>query len=355
MARVNIQNVHKSFGETKVLKDISVAIEDGEFLVLVGPSGCGKSTLLRMIAGLEDIPEGKISIGDKIVNNLPPKERDISMVFQNYALYPHLSVAQNMGFSMMLAHAPKPEQDRRVSEAAHILGLTELLERKPKQLSGGQRQRVAMGRAIVRNPKVFLFDEPLSNLDAALRVQMRQELAALHHRLQATMIYVTHDQVEAMTLADKVVILNAGQVEQVGTPMDVYYNPESRFVAEFIGTPKMNFFPMDETVTNYLNNNEKVDRNLENAAWIGARPESIMLDKKGMFGTVNLIERLGAETLVYLTYGNDCQIAIRASSLAPVTLGETIEFGLDLEQVHSFDEKGARLSPAITGDLIKSL
>jgi multiple sugar transport system ATP-binding protein len=202
---------------------------------------------------------------------------------------------------------------------------------------------------------VFLFDEPLSNLDAALRVQMRQELAALHHRLQATMIYVTHDQVEAMTLADKVVILNAGQVEQVGTPMDVYYNPESRFVAEFIGTPKMNFFPMDETVTNYLNNNEKVDRNLENAAWIGARPESIMLDKKGMFGTVNLIERLGAETLVYLTYGNDCQIAIRASSLAPVTLGETIEFGLDLEQVHSFDEKGARLSPAITGDLIKSL
>ena len=243
MARVNIQNVHKSFGETEVLKDISVAIEDGEFLVLVGPSGCGKSTLLRMIAGLEDIGEGKISIGDKIVNNLPPKERDISMVFQNYALYPHLTVAQNMGFSMMLAHAPKWEQDLRVSEAASILGLTELLERKPKQLSGGQRQRVAMGRAIVRNPKVFLFDEPLSNLDAKLRVAMRAEIKTMHQRIKTTSVYVTHDQVEAMTMADRIVVMHAGRIEQVGKPLELYDDPKNVFVAGFIGTPSMNLLP----------------------------------------------------------------------------------------------------------------
>ena len=219
MAKVNIQNVYKSFGETEVLKDISVAIDDGEFLVLVGPSGCGKSTLLRMIAGLEDISDGQISIGDKIVNNLPPKERDISMVFQNYALYPHLTVAQNMGFSMMLANAPKQEQDLRVGEAAIILGLTELLERKPKQLSGGQRQRVAMGRAIVRNPKVFLFDEPLSNLDAKLRVAMRAEIKTMHQKITTTSVYVTHDQVEAMTMADRIVVMNEGRIEQVGKPL----------------------------------------------------------------------------------------------------------------------------------------
>ena len=352
---VEIKNLDLNFGAVKVLKQLNLDIAEGEFLVLLGSSGCGKSTLLNCIAGLLEVSDGQIFIKGKNVTWEEPSDRGIGMVFQSYALYPHMNVAENMSFALRLAGASKEEIAQKVADTAAILQLEPLLDRKPKALSGGQRQRVAIGRAIVRHPSVFLFDEPLSNLDAALRVQMRQELAALHHRLQATMIYVTHDQVEAMTLADKVVILNAGQVEQVGTPMDVYYNPESRFVAEFIGTPKMNFFPMDETVTNYLNNNEKVDRNLENAAWIGARPESIMLDKKGMFGTVNLIERLGAETLVYLTYGNDCQIAIRASSLAPVTLGETIEFGLDLEQVHSFDEKGARLSPAITGDLIKSL
>jgi len=355
MSTLNISQLHKHFDDFHAIRGINLSIEEGEFVVFVGPSGCGKSTLLRLIAGLEDVSGGNISLGDRDITQVPAAQRDLAMVFQSYALYPHMNVAENMSFALRLAGASKEEIAQKVADTAAILQLEPLLDRKPKALSGGQRQRVAIGRAIVRHPSVFLFDEPLSNLDAALRVQMRQELAALHHRLQATMIYVTHDQVEAMTLADKVVILNAGQVEQVGTPMDVYYNPESRFVAEFIGTPKMNFFPMDETVTNYLNNNEKVDRNLENAAWIGARPESIMLDKKGMFGTVNLIERLGAETLVYLTYGNDCQIAIRASSLAPVTLGETIEFGLDLEQVHSFDEKGARLSPEITGDLIKSL
>ena len=355
MSTLNISALHKHFDDFHAIRGINLNIEEGEFVVFVGPSGCGKSTLLRLIAGLEDVSGGNISLGDRDITEVPAAQRDLAMVFQSYALYPHMNVAENMSFSLRLAGASKEEIAKKVADTAAILQLEKLLDRKPKALSGGQRQRVAIGRAIVRHPSVFLFDEPLSNLDAALRVQMRQELAALHQRLKATMIYVTHDQVEAMTLADKVVILNAGQVEQVGTPMEVYYNPESRFVAEFIGTPKMNFFPMDDLVTNYLNNNPKVDRNLEAAAWIGARPESIMLDKKGMFGTVTLIERLGAETLVYLNYCHQYQVAIRASSLAPVELGETIEFGLDLEQVHSFDDQGNRLSPAITGDLIKAL
>mgnify|MGYP005987411049 FL=1 len=355
MSTLNISQLHKHFDDFHAIRGIDLNIEEGEFVVFVGPSGCGKSTLLRLIAGLEDVSSGTISLGDRDITEVAAAQRDLAMVFQSYALYPHMNVAENMSFALRLAGVSKEEIEQKVADTAAILQLEPLLDRKPKALSGGQRQRVAIGRAIVRHPSVFLFDEPLSNLDAALRVQMRQELAALHHRLEATMIYVTHDQVEAMTLADKVVILNAGQVEQVGSPMEVYYNPESRFVAEFIGTPKMNFLPMDEELTNYLANNTSVNRNLEGADWIGARPESIMLEKKGMFGKVNLIERLGAETLVYLTYGDNHQIAIRADSLAPVELGETIEFGLDLEQVHSFDDKGARLSPAITGDLIKAL
>ncbi len=241
MASVGIRDVKKAFGATQVIHGVDIAIGDGEFVVLVGPSGCGKSTLLRMIAGLEHITSGEISIGGRVVNNLPPKERDIAMVFQNYALYPHMTVAANMGFSMRLRGAPKSEIDDRVNRAAEILGLKPLLERFPRQLSGGQRQRVAMGRAIVRDPQVFLFDEPLSNLDAKLRVQMRTEIKALHQRLKTTTIYVTHDQIEAMTMADKIVVMHDGLVEQIGAPLELYDRPANLFVAGFIGSPAMNF------------------------------------------------------------------------------------------------------------------
>src|SRR6186713_424209 len=241
MASVEIRDVQKYFGGTHVIRGVSVSIADGEFAVLVGPSGCGKSTLLRMIAGLEEIGQGEISIGGRVVNDVPPKERDIAMVFQNYALYPHMKVRDNMAFSLLLAKRPQAEVDARVAKAAGILGLNELLDRYPRQLSGGQRQRVAMGRAIVRNPQVFLFDEPLSNLDAKLRVVMRGEIKSLHQRLKTTTIYVTHDQVEAMTMADRIVVLNAGRVEQIGAPLDLYDRPANQFVAGFIGSPSMNF------------------------------------------------------------------------------------------------------------------
>src|SRR5476649_2725121 len=241
MASVAIRDVRKSFGATAVIHGVDVSIRDGEFVVLVGPSGCGKSTLLRMLAGLENITSGEISIGNRIVNNLPPKERDVAMVFQNYALYPHMTVAANMAFSMKLRGAPKDETENRVNRAAEILGLLQLLERYPRQLSGGQRQRVAMGRAIVRDPQVFLFDEPLSNLDAKLRVQMRTEIKELHQRLKTTTVYVTHDQIEAMTMADKIVVMHDGRVEQIGAPLELYDRPQNMFVAGFIGSPSMNF------------------------------------------------------------------------------------------------------------------
>ncbi|MFY7926279.1 MAG: ABC transporter ATP-binding protein, partial [Aquidulcibacter sp.] len=240
MASVEIKQVVKDFGPTKVLRGVDVKIEDGAFCVLVGPSGCGKSTLLRLIAGLEEISSGDILIGDRVVNNVPPKDRDIAMVFQNYALYPHMTVAQNMGFSLKLAGQSKAEIASRVKEAAQILGLDALLERYPRQLSGGQRQRVAMGRAIVRNPQVFLFDEPLSNLDAKLRVQMRAEIKELHLRLKTTAIYVTHDQIEAMTMADQIVVMHDGVIEQIGAPLELYDRPANPFVASFIGSPAMN-------------------------------------------------------------------------------------------------------------------
>ena len=237
MARVEIENIDKNYGAVKILKDISISVKDGEFLVLVGPSGCGKSTLLRMIAGLENISAGEIYIGDRVVNNLPPKERDVSMVFQNYALYPHLTVAENIGFSLILAGTPKAEKERLVHDAADVLGLSDLLERKPKNLSGGQRQRVAMGRAIIRRPKAFLFDEPLSNLDAKLRVAMRAEIKSLHERFKTTAIYVTHDQVEAMTMADRIVVMNEGRIEQIGHPLELYDKPVNAFVAgAFVAT-----------------------------------------------------------------------------------------------------------------------
>ena len=240
MATVEIRDVKKAFGSTQVLHGVSVDIEDGQFVVLVGPSGCGKSTLLRMLAGLENITGGEIAIGDRVVNKVPPKDRDIAMVFQNYALYPHMTVYQNMAFSMKLAGAPKEVMDQEVQKAARILGLEQLLHRYPRQLSGGQRQRVAMGRAIVRNPQVFLFDEPLSNLDAKLRVQMRAEIKELHQRLKVTTVYVTHDQIEAMTMADKIVVMNHGRIEQAGAPLELYDRPANLFVAGFIGSPAMN-------------------------------------------------------------------------------------------------------------------
>src|SRR6201986_4419890 len=239
MANVSIRNVRKIFGSTEVLHGVSVEIDDGEFVILVGPSGCGKSTLLRMIAGLKNVTGGEIAIGDRVVNNVAPKERDIAMVFQNYALYPHMTVRDNMAFSLSLAKVPKGTIDQQVQRAAQILGLSQYLNRYPRQLSGGQRQRVAMGRAIVRNPQVFLFDEPLSNLDAKLRTQMRTEIKLLHARVPSTVIYVTHDQVEAMTLADRIVIMRDGLIEQVGSPEDVFHRPASRFVAGFIGSPTM--------------------------------------------------------------------------------------------------------------------
>src|SRR5438874_10326685 len=241
MASVGIRDVRKAFGPSQVIHGVTIAIGDGEFVVLVGPSGCGKSTLLRMIAGLENITAGEIRIGERVVNNLPPKARDIAMVFQNYALYPHMTVAANMGFSLMLRGAPKKEIEQRVGGAADILGLGTLLGRYPRQLSGGQRQRVAMGRAIVRDPQVFLFDEPLSNLDAKLRVAMRTEIKELHQRLSTTTIYVTHDQIEAMTMADKIVVMRDGVVEQIGDPLSLYDHPDNLFVAGFIGSPAMNF------------------------------------------------------------------------------------------------------------------
>src|ERR671938_185776 len=243
MAAVDVRQVEKFFGTVQVLHGVSVDIPDGEFVVLVGPSGCGKSTLLRMIAGLEEISRGEIAIGDRVVNNVPPKDRDIAMVFQNYALYPHMTVKENMAFSLKLARAPNNVIDERVGKAAEILGLGQLLDRYPRQLSGGQRQRVAMGRAIVRDPQVFLFDEPLSNLDAKLRVAMRTEIKELHQRLGTTSVYVTHDQIEAMTMADRIVVMHDGHVEQIGTPLDLYDRPDNVFVAGFIGSPAMNLLP----------------------------------------------------------------------------------------------------------------
>jgi len=244
MATVEIREVRKAFGSTQILHGVSVDIEDGQFVVLVGPSGCGKSTLLRMLAGLENITGGEIAIGGRVVNKVPPKDRDIAMVFQNYALYPHMTVYENMAFSMKLAGAPKEVMDQEVQKAARILGLEQLLHRYPRQLSGGQRQRVAMGRAIVRNPQVFLFDEPLANLDAKLRVQMRAEIKELHQRLKVTTVYVTHDQIEAMTMADKIVVMNHGRIEQAGAPLELYDRPANLFVAGFIGSPAMNLLAL---------------------------------------------------------------------------------------------------------------
>ena len=351
MAPVTIRNVRKAFGTTEVLHGVDVDIEDGEFVILVGPSGCGKSTLLRMIAGLENVTRGDIAISGRVVNNVPPKERDIAMVFQNYALYPHMTVRDNMAFSLRLAKAPRAIMDREVERAARILGLFELLHRYPRQLSGGQRQRVAMGRAIVRNPQVFLFDEPLSNLDAKLRVQMRAEIKELHQRLKTTTIYVTHDQIEAMTMADKIVVMHAGHVEQIGAPLELYDRPSNLFVAGFIGSPAMNFlqgsagnggFSTDGDTVWPMPNSVNGDAGAP--VIYGIRPEHIHLDATGIPATIQVIEPTGSETQVIAKVGaSQIVCAFRERILAKP--GETIRIRPDPALAHVFDrETGKRLN-----------
>jgi len=345
MATVEFRNVRKAFGSTQVLHGVSVDIADSEFVVLVGPSGCGKSTLLRMLAGLENITSGEILISGRVVNTLPPKDRDVAMVFQNYALYPHMTVFHNMAFSMKLAKAPKDVMEREVQRAAKILGLEQLLHRYPRQLSGGQRQRVAMGRAIVRNPQVFLFDEPLSNLDAKLRVQMRSEIKALHQRLRVTTVYVTHDQIEAMTMADKIVVMNHGVVEQVGRPLELYDRPANLFVAGFIGSPAMNM--IEGTITNgSLRTADGTDWILptngkgrhEGPAVYGIRPEHLRLDPNGIAASVQVVEPTGSETQVLLRVGEQPLVAAFRERVTAKP-GEMIRVTPDPGLIHLF-EKG---------------
>ena len=298
MATIELKNIEKSFGNNKVINNFNIKINDGEFIVLVGPSGCGKSTLLRMISGLESVDKDEIHLNNKIINNLIPSKRGIAMVFQSYALYPHMNVYENMSFGLKTEKLEKNEIDKKVKDAAKTLQIEDLLERKPRQLSGGQRQRVAIGRAITRNPKLFLFDEPLSNLDAALRSEMRVEISKLHKQLNTNMIYVTHDQIEAMTLADKIVILNNGNVEQVGTPDEIYNNPSNIFVAEFIGVPKMNI--LKNGIQSLLKN-----LNLKPETYLGIRPEHILANGNGEIKLdikVDLIENLGFEKIIYATF-----------------------------------------------------
>jgi multiple sugar transport system ATP-binding protein len=356
MASVELKNIRKSYGALDVIHGISLSIEDGQFVALVGPSGCGKSTLLRMIAGLEEISGGEVIIDNAIVNDLTPRERNIAMVFQSYALYPHMTVAENIGFNLRLAGTPKPVIAERVNEAARMLDLTPLLDRKPAQLSGGQRQRVAMGRAIVRNPAVFLFDEPLSNLDAKLRVQMRSEIKQLHQKVGTTSVYVTHDQIEAMTLADRIVVLNQGRVEQEGTPMELYKKPANLFVAAFIGSPAMNL--LDGTVDGdggeaavRLGDGTAIriaaDRKVRRgqAIKIGLRPEHL---SPGIGGTVLagqtlLVEPTGAQTHVVFDLAGQPVTAI-VDGEYPARYGVRFEANIPAEQVHVFDrESGAAL------------
>jgi multiple sugar transport system ATP-binding protein len=354
MASVAIRDVKKAFGSTQVIHGVNISIDDGAFVVLVGPSGCGKSTLLRMIAGLENITGGEIRIGDRVVNNVPPKERDIAMVFQNYALYPHMTVAANMGFSLRLRGAPKSEIDERVDRAANILGLKPLLERFPRQLSGGQRQRVAMGRAIVRDPQVFLFDEPLSNLDAKLRVAMRTEIKELHQRLKTTTVYVTHDQIEAMTMADKIVVMHDGIVEQIGTPLELYDKPDNQFVAGFIGSPAMNFLRGKVKANGSAGfegpNGVKLPLGAAPAnsegrpAVYGIRPEHFTIADDGADAEIVVVEPTGSETQVFAKLGGEEIVAVfrERHKFEP---GDKIKLKPDPSLVHLFDEAtGKRLN-----------
>lgn len=351
MAKLELKNIKKSFGDAHILKGIDLEINDGEFVVFVGPSGCGKSTLLRLIAGLEVPTSGDIFIDDKNVTDKEPIDRQIAMVFQSYALYPHLNVYDNMAFALKLAKVSSDEIDKKVKEAAKILNIEHLLERKPKDLSGGQRQRVAIGRAIVRNPKIFLFDEPLSNLDAALRNKMRYEFARIGEQLANTIIYVTHDQVEAMTLADKIVVLNGGIISQAGSPMELYNNPQNRFVAEFIGNPKMNF--LDAYIENNkqiklaegqllpIPNNGKAGDKIE----IGIRPENIIIDDKSLIRAhVKFVEKHGGVVFAYAESANSKEtINIQLSHDAQIEAGKEIGFRFEAKNCYLFDETGARI------------
>jgi len=358
MASVTLRDIKKNYGAAQIIKGVDIDIADGEFCVFVGPSGCGKSTLLRMIAGLEDITGGTLSIGDRVVNDLPPKDRSIAMVFQSYAIFPHMTVRENLAFGLTIAKAPKAEKDAKVSEAARILQMENLLERRPSQLSGGQRQRVAIGRAIVRKPGVFLFDEPLSNLDAALRVDMRMELAKLHADLKATMVYVTHDQVEAMTLADKIVVLSAGTVQQVGTPLELYHRPANRFGAGFIGSPKMNFLevvvesadstslqlsgPAMRTLTLPASAHDKA---AGTTVTLGVRPHDFTPMQDGAFtGTVTLVENLGNETIANLELANGQALVVALGGDVACQVGQTLSVGFPPNKAHLFDQAGERIS-----------
>ena len=354
MAGVVLENIRKSYGNVDVIKGVDLEINDGEFTVFVGPSGCGKSTLLRMIAGLEDISAGDMFIGEKRVNELPPKDRSVAMVFQSYAIFPHMTVRENIGFGLTIAKTPKAEKDSKVQEAARILQMEHLLDRRPSQLSGGQRQRVAIGRAITRKPEVFLFDEPLSNLDAALRMDMRMEIGKLHQQLGATMIYVTHDQVEAMTLADKIVVLKDGEVMQAGAPMDLYHHPKNLFVAGFLGAPSMNFSIVDivkidgehitvksdaiaETVVNAQGRSFAVG----DKATLGLRPQYLSIvdaSAASMTGAVVLTERLGSETVlnIRLTDGSTMIAAIADDQV--FDKGQSVRLAFDAAKAHLFDE-----------------
>jgi multiple sugar transport system ATP-binding protein len=368
MANVELRNVRKAFGSVEIIKGVDLDIADGEFCVFVGPSGCGKSTLLRMVAGLEDITSGELKIGGKNMTDVGPADRGVAMVFQSYALYPHMTVAENIGFGLRMTGHPRPEVAKRIKHAAEMLQLGHLLDRKPSQLSGGQRQRVAIGRAIVREPQVFLFDEPLSNLDAALRVQMRIEIGKLHQDLKSTMIYVTHDQVEAMTMADKIVVLNQGVIEQVGSPLELYHRPNNTFVAGFIGSPKMNFLktrawsakggkivvelPGDSRLT-LPSAGVKVSEGQK--VTLGVRPEHIEVSGKNkgegvIKCKVRLAEYLGSETMFYATMPDGNELAVKADGLAKAAPGSDIRFDLPPAACHLFDEHGKTV---VNGDLTR--
>ncbi|MEC8628534.1 MAG: ABC transporter ATP-binding protein [Pseudomonadota bacterium] len=334
MGQISLKQITKSFGDVQVIPSLDLEIKDGEFVVFVGPSGCGKSTLLRLIAGLEDVTSGVIDIDGADATALPPAKRRLAMVFQSYALYPHMSVRKNIAFPLRMAKMDKAEQDRRVTAAASVLNLTDYLDRRPGQLSGGQRQRVAIGRAIVREPAAFLFDEPLSNLDAALRVNMRLEISELHQNLKTTMIYVTHDQVEAMTMADKIVVLQSGVIEQVGSPLELYHTPRNKFVAGFIGSPKMNFMTGAEAAKH-------------DAATIGIRPEHITTSTTdGLWkGVVGVSEHLGSDTFLHVTLeGASEPITVRVDGELPVHHGDTVFLTPDESKIHRFDANDLRIA-----------
>ena len=357
MAEVHLEHVYKRFGDVTAVADFNLAIEDEEFMVFVGPSGCGKTTTLRMVAGLEEISDGTLKIGDKVVNDVPPKDRDIAMVFQNYALYPHMNVHQNMSFGLRLRKTPKDEIERRVKEAADILQIGHLLERRPRELSGGQRQRVALGRAIVREPKVFLMDEPLSNLDAKLRVEMRASISKLHRRLGVTTIYVTHDQVEAMTMGTRIVVMKDGYIQQVDSPINLYDRPVNKFVGGFIGSPAMNFMigsvengRLKSTNFDILPTDELADKlkgHSGQQVYVGIRPENFGLkgytsieEKDNVVkARVEVVEPLGAETHIIASVGGDQNVVARVDPHAPVSAGDDIELLVDTAFLHAFDMK----------------